>query len=201
MMTKVLPKDQFNALLKEALNREENDKVIVLEEEKGVWLDASLSGNRHYSHMVEKCATVSRMLRSLIRPEGVPGLPIIHTLIKALVVPRISYGLPFLNMKQKQYDALNRLVQRPILCAASVPWNVHRAGASSYFALPTVEVLRDYSIVELVSSILRLANVMDVRPSPERHPAYHLVRQSLQSPSSGRCPSIERSPPLSSLTD
>jgi hypothetical protein len=34
MMTKMLPKDQFNALLKEALNREESEKAIVLEEEK-----------------------------------------------------------------------------------------------------------------------------------------------------------------------
>ena len=117
------------------------------------------------------------MLRSLVRPEGVPGLPVLHTLVKALLLPRISYGLPFLNLKQKQYDALNRLVQRPVLCAASVPWNVHRAGASSYFALPTVEVLRDYSIIELISSILRLTNVTDVRLAPERHPAYHLVRR------------------------
>ena len=143
----------------------------------GVWLDASLSGDRHFTHMVEKSATVSRMLRSLVRPEGVPGLPVLHTLVKALLLPRISYGLPFLNLKQKQYDALNRLVQRPILCAAAIPWNVHRAGASSYFALPTVEVLRDYSIVELITSILRLANVTNIRLAPDRHPAYHLVRR------------------------
>ncbi|HEX7763998.1 MAG TPA: hypothetical protein VF433_10345, partial [Cellvibrio sp.] len=106
-----------------------------------------------------------------------PGLPVIHTLVKALLLPRISYGLPFLNLKQKQYDALNRLLQRPILSAASVPWNVHRAGAASYFSLPTVEILRDYSIIELITSILRLTNVSDVRPYPERHPAYQLVRR------------------------
>ena len=158
-----------------------DDKVVLPYQKEyqylGLWMDSTLSGERHFSHMVDKCSTVSRMLRTMVQPEGVPGLPILHLLVRALLIPRITYGLPFVDLHQKQYDALNRLVQRPVLCAAAVPWNVHRAGAASYFSLPIVEVQRDYSLVEMVASILRLSDRRSVRYSPQCHPVYDLVRR------------------------
>lgn len=157
-----------------------NDRVVLPFQNEyqylGLWLDAALSGERHHRHMIEKCSTVSRMIRTMIRPEGIPGLPVLHTLVKALLLPRITYGLPFIDLQQKQYDALNRLVQRPILSAAALPWSVHRASAAAYFELPTVEVMKDYSITELIASTLRLTNDKGIRFCPDHHPAFHLVR-------------------------
>ena len=40
-----------------------------------------------------------------------------------------------------------------------------------------MEILHDYSIIELISSILRLTNKQDVRLFPQQYPAFGLVRR------------------------
>ena len=81
----------------------------------GVWLDNTLSPHAHVRHMKEKCRTVSNMLRSIQSPDGPPGFTVIRTLVLTMLLPRITYGIPFITPTTAQYAQLNHLLFRPLL--------------------------------------------------------------------------------------
>jgi len=124
----------------------------------GVWLDSTLNGVSQYEHMVAKVTTVSSMLRRIQQPNGPPGPKTIRTLTRTLLVPRITYGLPFLDLKADQYRVLNRLMLKPIQSSLTTASSAHRAGTATYTHLPTLEIQRDLSLITMVASVFRTSN-------------------------------------------
>jgi hypothetical protein len=141
----------------------------------GVWLNAKLSAHSHFRFLAAKCAHTSALLRGVQSPDAPPGPDVVRTLVKALLLSRISYGLPFFTPTKQMCARLNALLFRPLLTALALPASVHRASAAVYTALPMVQVQRDKELLALVGSVLRLANEPDIRAAPSAYPVLRLL--------------------------
>ncbi len=56
-----------------------------------------------------------------------------------LGVPRSTYGLPFCDLTDAQYQKLNAFMLRPLLSALHLPHSVLRAGGAYVLDLPVLE--------------------------------------------------------------
>jgi hypothetical protein len=107
----------------------------------GVWLDSKLSPHAHYSHLVSSCNFVSNMLTSIQTNDGPPDFTIIRQLCLTVLLPRIIYGLPFINPTSLQLRKLDAILYRPLLRSLALPISVHRAGLAVYTGLPSLSLL------------------------------------------------------------
>ena len=57
----------------------------------------------------------------------------VRTLVKALLLTRITYGLPFFTWSKQQCARLDSLLFRPLLTALALPTSVNRASLAVYF--------------------------------------------------------------------
>jgi hypothetical protein len=141
----------------------------------GVWLNAKLSAHTHFRFLAAKCAHTSALLGSVQSPDAPPGPEVIRTLVKALLLSRITYGLPFFTPTKQMCARLDALLFRPILTALALPQSVHRASLAAYVQLPVVQLQRDRELLSLISSVLRLVNQPVVRASSSAFPVLRLL--------------------------
>jgi len=141
----------------------------------GVWLDHTLSPHTHFKHMKQKCLHVSNLLRSIQSPDGPPGFTVIRTLLLTMLLPRITYGIPFISPTAIQYAQLNHLLFRPLLTSLALPIHVHRASLAVYTGVPVIQLQRDKAILQLVASTLRLSSDEFVSSSPHSFPVFQLI--------------------------
>ena len=143
----------------------------------GVWLERTLSPDAQVAHMIAKCGSVAEMLSRIQTTDGAPSFTTVRTLTLATLLPRMTYGLPFVIPTERQYARLNALLFRPLVRALGLPHTVHRAGLAVYTGVPIVEVQRDRMLASLFASSLMLARHADMAGASLRHPAYWLAKQ------------------------
>jgi hypothetical protein len=141
----------------------------------GVWLDEKLSARAHVAHLLDTCGTVSALLRSIQTRDGPPGFAVISTLVRTVLLPRITYGLPFIAPTPAEYARLNALLFRPLLGVLALPRNVHRAGLAVYTGQPVLEVVREHALLKLIASTLRQIADPIVRARPYTYPVFSTV--------------------------
>jgi hypothetical protein len=141
----------------------------------GIWLDARFSSQPHFAHMKAKCQSVSAMLNSVQSPDAPPGFDVIRALVQAILIPRITYGLPFVNLTERQNAQINALMYKPILRVLALPMSVHRAGLAVYTDLPVVQLLHPLSTAQLVLSTLKQVNDAEVRSNLSAYPVFQLI--------------------------
>jgi len=141
----------------------------------GVWVNAKLTAHSHYRHLVAKCTPMSALLRGVQSPNAPPGPDIVRALVKALLLSRINYGLPFFTPTKQMCARLDALVFHPMLTALALPPSVHRASLAAYIELPVVQLQRDKELIALFGSIFRLANEDNIRSRPHTLPVLKLL--------------------------
>ena len=141
----------------------------------GVWLNAKLTAHAHYRHLMARCAPMSALLRSVQSPNAPPGPHVVRGLVRAVLLTRITYGLPFFTPTKQMCARLDSLLFRPLLTALALPPSVHRASLAVYTELPVLQLQRDRELVALVGSILRLVNEPGIRAEPSSVPAFRLL--------------------------
>jgi len=120
---------------------------------------------------------MSALLRGVQSRDAPPGPEVVRALVRALLVSRISYGLPFLTPTKQMCSRLDSLLFKPMLTALALPQSVHRASLAVYTQLPVVQLLRDKELVALVGSVLRLVNESAIRAKPESMPVFKLLME------------------------
>ena len=141
----------------------------------GVWLDMDCSSERQWAHVRERCATASNMLRCLVNNDGPPGFHVMRSLVRAVIVPRMTYSLPFLSLTRRQYAALDALMYRPLLSVLWLPTHAHRAGLAVRFGLPTAQLCRELALIQFIAAELKLAGDADVRTHWSHYPVLNMV--------------------------
>ena len=144
----------------------------------GVWLNAKLTSHTHFRHVLEKCTPMSALLRRVQSPDAPPGPDVVRALVKAVLLPRITYGLPFFTPTKQMCARLDALLFRPLQTALALPMSVHRASLAVYTQLPVVQLQRDKELLLLVGSILRLVHEPTVRTAPGTHPVFRMLWRS-----------------------
>ena len=96
----------------------------------GLVLHKRLSWDPHIKEMIRKatatCYHISRLAFYTIRAR--PSLPIIRQLINAVLVPKLAYALPFINMHPNRHPLmvqLKRLLIIPLRRSLGLPHNAH----------------------------------------------------------------------------
>jgi hypothetical protein len=141
----------------------------------GVWFDAALRADPHVAHMRSKAQEASNLLRAIQRPNQPPGFAVIRTLVQVMLVPRLTYGLPFVRPSKAQFAKLNAIMFRPLQSVLRLPASVHRASLAAWTGVPVVELLREQALLGVVASVLRSTRDCEVRVHLGRFPAIELV--------------------------
>lgn len=136
----------------------------------GVWLEQSLSPNPQYNHVLAKLRTASSLLRSVIRADGPPGFTVIRSITKMMLLPRVTYGLPFVSFSKRQYARLDSLLYHPMQSVLALPKTVHRAGFAVQVGIPTMEIQKDKETLLMIGSILKLSSDQQVRDRQDQYP-------------------------------
>ena len=152
----------------------------------GVWFNAKLSAHAHFRHMVQKCTPMSALLRGVQSPNAPPGADVVRRLVKAVLLTRITYALPFFTPTKQMCARLDSLLFRPLLTALALPQSVHRASLAVYTELPVVQLQRDKELVALVGSILSLVNEPTIRGNPSSLPVFRLLFRHCNASSAAR---------------
>ena len=100
-------------------------------------------------------------------------------LLNSVLLPQITYGLPFLFPTMKQFNALTSAYHRPMQKLMWIPRSVHRAGFAFFFNLPVMQIVRDRELLFLMDSILKLRSVPEIRMNPCSLPVYQLVAENI----------------------
>jgi hypothetical protein len=87
----------------------------------------------------------------------------------------MAYGMPFCELSKKQYARLDAQTYKPLLKALALPQSVHRASLAYYTGLPVLQQRREELIIQLMGSILKLVNDINIRTHASQHPAFELV--------------------------
>lgn len=141
----------------------------------GFWFDQTLSPDAQVSHMLDKCGSMSELLSSIQTQAGSPSFRTIRQLVLSTLLPRMTYGLPFIAPTERQYARLNALLFRPFQRALALPIHVHRAGLAVYTGVPVVEVQREQALATLVASTFCLAQDESTAADFKRHPVLWTV--------------------------
>lgn len=87
----------------------------------GVWFHADLTWKHHLIQVMGKANSASAVIASHIRPGKAPGFRVVATLVKALLLPVISYGFPVWSADAAGARALDQLIARPLKRCLSLP--------------------------------------------------------------------------------
>ena len=141
----------------------------------GVWFDETLSSKPHFAHMRSKCLTASNMIRGIINNDGPPDFSVIRRLVLSIILPRCTYGLPFIHLTKNQANKLDSLLYRPLLSILSISSTVHRYGFAVRVGIPPMIIQRQKELILFITSILKQINDKHVRDNPSLYPTFHLV--------------------------
>lgn len=167
----------------------------------GITLDTNLTFIPHLQQLVSSSTQTSIMIARLVKRDCFPSFPVIRTLTACVLVPKITYGFPFLHIANKvsnvtstsvdnrqQYARKNlfRLLKnnmlRPLQRSLGLPHNAQHYGVFVESRLLPIESLQCLQAAMLVHRWLNL-------PASSGNEAPRLLRMYMARPSS--------SPPLS----
>ena len=97
----------------------------------GVTLHKCLDWTPHITEMIRKATATSRQIARLAfyTINGRPSLPVIRQLINSVLIPKLAYGLPFINLFTNPFHPLmvqlKRLLIIPLRRSLGLPHNAH----------------------------------------------------------------------------
>ena len=138
----------------------------------GVWLHEANSSDPHVDHVLTASRSASNLLRGCVRPDSPLGFAVMRTFVLSIVLPIITYGLPFVSPTTRQFARLDACLYRPLMAVLGLPMSTHRAGLAVWTGVPCVEVQRERALLALVGSVLRLSSEPAVRANPDAFPTF-----------------------------
>ncbi len=135
----------------------------------GLSYEAQMRGNwrAHFDSVVKKVRRASYFIARVIAPKALHSVLVVRTLLLATVVPIITYGFPFWQPTQKQYDVLLSQLVLPLRRVLHLPRSTHR-----------LSVLMECGVKQLPSLFKKSAVAYARRASrlPPTHPSSVLLR-------------------------
>jgi hypothetical protein len=108
-----------------------------------------------------------------------------RTLVTSMLLPRITYGLPFVSPTAQQYAQLDALLYKPLRRVLAIPATVHRSDFAVTVGIPGVELQRDRALLSVAASVLRLSAEPEVREARGDHPALLVAAEHLSNAAVG----------------
>jgi len=92
----------------------------------GVLFSDDLTWTAHARATIAKAQRTVPLITRLISQHHRPHLPVVRTLVKAVLAPVISYGMVVWQPAEKECRQLDALLALPLRCCLRLPWNIHR---------------------------------------------------------------------------
>jgi hypothetical protein len=94
----------------------------------GLTLFKTLSWEPHINTIIRKATPTSNQITRLVSSSSRPSLPVIRNLVAAVLIPKLSYAMPFITLPavdSKLEVALKQLIIKPLLRALGLPYTAH----------------------------------------------------------------------------
>lgn len=136
----------------------QNQQIPVVQKYKylGLIFTSNLSWKLHYESLLHKCKSYAGALCSIISRSPIVSPVEVRTLVSALILSRISYSLPFINLSQYQLDRLQSCITRPLLKSLSLPYSTHRSSLLSEFGLIPLHLYQQFLHIKILHRTLNL---------------------------------------------
>jgi hypothetical protein len=145
----------------------------------GVWLHQNLSYIPQFEHMKTTATQASNLVRSSLSTAFPPSALVVRQLCRAIILPRITYGLIFTTLPADKLNALTGILLQPVLKVLTMPKTVHRAGLCHLLGILPLVVQKDLNLIQFAYSALRLQNDPQVTSTVTDHPILADLWESL----------------------
>jgi ribonuclease HI len=132
----------------------------------GVLLHDRLHWQPHVTQVLARLRSESHYISRLLRVDLPPSHSTIRTLVRAILLPIVSYGLPLWVPTASQATRLSNAMGRPLVRSLGLPLNAPHIAAIVESALPDVTALSHKAALQAFLRIIRL---------PFDHPSYRLL--------------------------
>lgn len=133
----------------------------------GAWLQHNGRADTHMQFLQKKVETRAFFIQRTNTDSLTPRAPVLFTLLRVNVLPRIAYGLLFLHLTQKQTDALDAVLARVVRRVLGLPRTASTITCLVEAGLPSTVFLRRASLLKFFH---RVAIEL-----PFRHPSLTLL--------------------------
>jgi ribonuclease HI len=93
----------------------------------GVLLDQHLTYLPHLSQLVTKTTMASHMICRLIKRDKLPSFPVIRQLVSSVLIPKMTYGFPFIRLPRIEDDVKNPTTSSAAVTVATAPTTATQA--------------------------------------------------------------------------
>jgi len=129
----------------------------------GVIYDCTLSFDIHNKYIYDKCKIYSGYISHLICNTSVrPSFPVINRLVQAILVPKLTYGMPFINLalNSRYYKDFNKLLIDPLRISLAIPYTSDHLSIYIESRMLNVQYLQIYHTISFIHRLLSM------RPPP-----------------------------------
>ena len=141
----------------------------------GLWLQSNCRYTTHYRQLLVKANRVAYLIRRVITPGNPPRIPIIVALVRAILIPVIAYGIPFLRPNKEQLGQLDTILAKVVRPAMGLPGTAPTLSTLVEVGLPSTIFLRRSALLHLFRRFAKL---------PSTHPSSQTFRMELRRPRS-----------------
>lgn len=129
----------------------------------GLTFDQHCNWTYHWDQLAGKLARASAIVSRLISgaSEIIPHA--VAVLIRVVIVPTLSYALPFWKPNATIYKRLNAAMVRPLRAILRLPHSAHTLSLLAEFGIPSVEAFHEYLTLKAAHRFMSLPPSHPVR--------------------------------------
>jgi exonuclease III len=154
----------------------------------GIVLDQYLTLNQHQQLLVANTIKTSFMISRLIRRDFPPSFPVVRQLVASILIPKITYGLPFFTIVNKQvqttrniamrsipearmknevnmYRKIKNIIIRPLLRSLGLPFRTHHNSVFIESRLLPIEILQAKHAAAYANRLLTMDTTNTTQPN------------------------------------
>jgi hypothetical protein len=127
----------------------------------GVVLHQTFSCQPHINHILQSAFLTSRHITRLISFNKPPSYPIINRLVQSVLIPKITYGLPFVTLSPQQQLKLKRSILTPLCRSLGLPYTTHHLSLFIESRILPLQYIHAHSSLLFTHRLLDLASKPD----------------------------------------
>jgi hypothetical protein len=129
----------------------------------GLTFDQHCNWSYHWDQLAGKLSRASAIVSCLISGASEITPHAVAVLIRVVIVPTLSYALPFWKPNPTIYKRLNAAMVRPLRAILRLPHSAHTLSLLAEFGIPSAEALHEYLTLKVAHRFMSLPPSHPVR--------------------------------------
>jgi hypothetical protein len=122
----------------------------------GVIFDSKLNFYLHCKYVYDKSHIFSNYICHLVSSKCRPSFPVVNKLVQSILIPKITYGFPFIIINCAFMRKFKQLVIEPLRRSLGLPYTSHHASIFIESRILPIDYLQTYHTISFVHRLLSI---------------------------------------------